>query len=638
MATDGHYAGGIDTLYGGDGDDILDGGRFTYAAGFSSPPEKLYGEAGNDILFGAGGQAMYGGTGNDTFYVNTPRGEIAGYNIPEDQVFEVEGEGFDTVYVWLSHYALPEGQSIERLIADPDRPNSNTISITGNSFGQELIGDDLTNTLDGAGGNDVLRGGGGPDWLYGGSGDDILIGGAGDDRMEGGEGSDTYYVDSAADVVLDPAAPGVDRIAASVSYTLRPDADIEILEAVNSSSTAALNFTGNGFGQAIIGNAGANVLRGEGGNDELVGLAGDDVLIGGIGIDVMRGGSGSDTYYVDHHQDMVDEPADIGDDRVATSVSYSLPDGADIELFEAITLSATNALDLIGNQFGQTIVGNNGANFIAGRGGSDVLWAYGGDDILDGGTGDDVMHGGAGNDTYYVDSSGDRVVEAQGEGHDRIATSVSIELGGGSEIEVLEAVNLSGTAPINLTGSDHSNRITGNAGSNLINGRGGSDVLVGGAGADTFEFTTALGAGNVDRIVDFEVSADRIALGGTNGQPFGALPPGQLAPSAFATGTEATSASHRIIYNPATGALFYDSDGSGGAAAVQFATLSPNLALTASHFTVAGGSGSQQAAASNGEEEGDRFAAGDSSDEPAAMRPALTVEDACLPCTDYFIG
>ena len=48
----------------------------------------------------------------------------------------------------------------------------------------------------------------------------------------------------------------------------------------------------------------------------------------------------------------------------------------------------------------------------------------------------------------------------------------------------------------------------------------------------------------------------------------------------------AADADDRIIDNAATGALLFDADGVGGAAAVQFATLSAGLAMTAGELTV----------------------------------------------------
>jgi Ca2+-binding RTX toxin-like protein len=52
----------------------------------------------------------------------------------------------------------------------------------------------------------------------------------------------------------------------------------------------------------------------------------------------------------------------------------------------------------------------------------------------------------------------------------------------------------------------------------------------------------------------------------------------------------AHDADDRIVYNTATGALYYDADGIGGEAAIQFATLSGSPDhLTAADFAVLAG-------------------------------------------------
>jgi Ca2+-binding RTX toxin-like protein len=126
--------------------------------------------------------------------------------------------------------------------------------------------------------------------------------------------------------------------------------------------------------------------------------------------------------------------------------------------------------------------------------------------------------------------------------------------------------------------------LTGGAGNDSIYGGLGQDTLTGGSGSDDFFFDTAPAADNIDRITDF-AGADDIVLARSVFTAF--TKSGSLASAAFWKGAEAHDASDRIIYDPTTGAVFYDPDGTGAAAQVHFADLATNLHLTASNFLIA---------------------------------------------------
>ncbi len=379
------------------------------------------------------------------------------------------------------------------------------------------------------------------------SGNDVMRGTTGVDTMTGGRGNDTYYANNAADKVVEASRGGSDTVLASVNYALSAGSQVEKLATTNASGTAAINLTGNEFGQTINGNAGANIIDGRG------------------GADTMTGYGGNDTYIVDNSRDRVVETAGGGDDTVRSSVSYALSGGSQIEHLATTSPAGTTAINLTGNEFAQTIDGNAGANTIDGRGGADKMTGFGG------------------NDTYIVDNSGDKVVETAGGGDDSVRALVSYALSSGSQIEHLATAKQSGRAAINLTGNEFAQTIKGNAGANAIDGGGGADVLTGFGGKDVFVFKAALGAGNVDKITDFSVSQDKIVLDHT---VFAGLQPGALSASAFFAGAGSHDTTDRIIYNSSTGALYFDSDGSGGAQQTQFATLSAHLPLSASSFII----------------------------------------------------
>ena len=64
----------------------------------------------------------------------------------------------------------------------------------------------------------------------------------------------------------------------------------------------------------------------------------------------MQGLGGNDIYFVDNAGDVVIEAAGGGTDRVATSVSYVLAAGQEIEFFTTDECGGTSAINLTGNE------------------------------------------------------------------------------------------------------------------------------------------------------------------------------------------------------------------------------------------------------------------------------------------------
>ncbi|MEQ9666817.1 hypothetical protein [Coleofasciculus sp. G2-EDA-02] len=113
-------------------------------------------------------------------------------------------------------------------------------------------------------------------------------------------------------------------------------------------------------------------------------------------------------------------------------------------------------------------------------------------------------------------------------------------------------------------------------------GGSGNDLLHGGSGADKFAFYSK--NEGIDTIIDFDVRSDKIQV---DDRGFGGgLRRGTLDSSQFTIGSRASDRSDRFIYNNRTGALFFDADGIGGSAQVQFATLDRGLNLSSSDIVV----------------------------------------------------
>ncbi|WP_111546049.1 beta strand repeat-containing protein [Mesorhizobium kowhaii] len=384
--------------------------------------DTLNGTPLHDVLYGFGGaDTINGGAGADTMSGGTGN-DTYWVDNAGDLVIEANGQGNDTVNSTISFNL--SGQELENLVLR----GAASINGTGNS---------IANIITGNSGNNIING----------------LGGA--DTMSGAQGNDSYYVDNVGDRVSESSvgANGTDTVNGYISINLSDGNHFTgNIENVALRSAASINATGNSLANALNGNSGINTL---------IGLGGNDTLDGKEGADTMQGGIGNDTYYVDNAGDHVIEVNGQGTDNVQAYVSFNLS-GQELE---NLALRSAASINGTGNSIANVITGNSGNN------------------IINGLLGADTMSGAQGNDTYYVDSAGDHVIEASGQGTDTVNSTISFNLSG----QELENLTLIAAANINGTGNSLANVLNGNAGVNTLIGLEGNDTLDGKGGADTMQ-------------------------------------------------------------------------------------------------------------------------------------------------------
>lgn len=521
------------TVYGGSIHDGMGGG---------AGADSFWGGAGQDNLLGAGGNDVLDGGTDDDYLEGGAGSDIYVVDNKLDVVVEAAGEGNDTVYCTVD-YTLASGVEVEYLYASMVAAG---LRLTGNEYAQSIAGSPLADTLAGAGGSDILI---------------------------GRDGNDVYVLGTEAtgvDKVVDSG--GVDAITSAISRSLASYAGIENLTLTGA---AAANATGNGGANLLTGNAAANVLD------------------GAAGADTMRGLAGNDTYIVDNAGDVVDESAagSGGIDTVLSSIAFSLADTVHVKgTVENLILTGSAAIKATGNGVANLLIGNAAAN------------------VLDGAAGADMMRGLTGNDIYVVDNAGDVIDEsaAGSAGVDTVQSAIAFSLADTVHAKgVIENLTLTGAAAVKATGNNVANVITGNAAANTLDGAAGNDkldgaggndtlkgglgndTLTGGAGNDIFVFETAVTSANRDTITDFanlSGNNDTIWLENANFTKLSAL--GALNAASFHVGVSAADANDYVVYNKATGALYYDADGNGAGAAVQIALLANKPTLTVADLVV----------------------------------------------------
>ena len=319
-------------------------------------------------------------------------------------------------------------------------------------------------------------------------------------------------------------------------------------------------------------------------------------------------------------------------DKGGTLGQFTATDALIVEDFT--TAPQFFAVNIIGSGFSDNFSGGDLNDTLAGATGQDVIRGVGGDDLINGGFGDDTLYGqdgadhlsgsndadhvygGLGNDTESGDAGDDTVVGGAGndvlsgvDGNDSISGGAGADrLFGGNESDLLyggdgddflvggaqdDTLN-GGNGADTLTGGTDDDALSGGVGKDILSGgdgrdflRGGldNDTLTGGAGHDVFNFNF-LGTANADRITDFVHGTDRIGLDrATFAAVHAALDAGE-----FRLGAAAQDGDDRIIYDQASGRLFYDPDGTlhgaQSAAPVLFAIVANHAALTFQDFVM----------------------------------------------------
>ncbi len=399
----------VDTIYGGDGNDVLFGD-----ADLGTGDHTLYGGAGlNRVSYesetagitidligtvGVGGDAtgerlfdievLTGGSGNDVLGGSASNDTLDG-SIGNDTLFGGDandlllgGAGADTIF---------GGAGIDTARYFNDATGGVTVNLEiGQGFGNIAEGDRLSEIerVVGTFFSDVLIGSSlGAETLEGEDNDDTLAGLGGGDTLDGGLGSDTAsYAASAAGVtvVLDG------------SLGSGGDAEGDVFIGIE-------NLIGSNLADRLTGDAAGNVISGGAGNDILSGLGDADTLYGGDNNDTILDGAGGDTIY-----------GDLGADTVryfnnATgSVTVSLDTGLGFgDIAEGDRLFGIE--NLVGTVFADTLTGSAGDNLLNGAGGADLLIGLAGNDILLGGTGDDRLIDIAGADSLFGEDGNDTI-------------------------------------------------------------------------------------------------------------------------------------------------------------------------------------------------------------------------------------
>lgn len=135
-----------------------------------------------------------------------------------------------------------------------------------------------------------------------------------------------------------------------------------------------------------------------------------------------------------------------------------------------------------------------------------------------------------------------------------------------------------------INGKNGKDKLFGDDGNDTLDGGLGKDKLTGGAGDDNFVYSDSVKAENQKTITDFGVGSDKIQLELGNFHELGAN--GPLNPAMFLAAANAATPTQHVLYDSASGQLFYDANGSDPGQKTLIFKLVAGTALDASHIFV----------------------------------------------------
>ncbi len=462
------------TLYGGSGNDQLNG---------AVREDALYGGSGNDTLFGSNGiDTLTGGEGNDVFlYTHVAQSGGTGDLITDFT------QGEDKLDVGVAANGI--GTEVDQLTITYDVGNDQTVvAHNGLNFTIRLVGNiPLTDadfifknsdgtllsslsgdeTVTGENTPDLLNGGDGNDSLYGSAGGDTLFGGGGDDTLDGGQHWDVLYGGQGNDFLYSDASGNYDDTlyggAGSDIFYMRdplvhPDLIADFEQGIDKIMlTHAV--TGIGAGQTEIS------VTYDAGNDRTVVLHNtlnlQSYVAGNVAV------TDADFLFMNTDESLISSLT--GDDTItaANNMRHYLyaGDGDD-------SVTGANKADVI--------YGGDGNDTLNGAADSDTIYGGNGNDLLMASSNGNKFYGEAGNDTIIADSGSDFIYGGAGE--DAITT------GAGEDYIVFEDATESvlGAEDV-ITDFDAASDVIYLSGMGVTGiGVGANDVTISNDGVDTF--------------------------------------------------------------------------------------------------------------------------------------------------------